>query len=220
MNTAKFALLAGGTLLLTAATGLAQSTNNWFLTGDAGAAIVQNANIRSSPFGNSGNLQLDTGFRGGFDLGYQLQPAWAVAFESGVVWNGINSIAGNNPNEGASANLYQVPILAKVIYTPLHGKFQPFVSAGVGGVASIFDLSNVSNGSSIGIFAPNFNATSWSVAYQAEIGFRYQIARSWDVGLKYAFLGTTDQNWSDHGVVFDTAAIYTHAIEASLTWHF
>lgn len=220
MNTAKPCLLAGSVLLLTTGAVLAQSTNQWFVTANAGASLVQDDNIRNSPFGNTGSVRFNTGFRGGLDLGYRLKNDWAAELESGAAWNSVHSIAGNVPDQGATADFYQIPVLAKLVYTPWHGKFQPFASVGVGAEAGIFDMSNVSPASSIGIYSPSFHSTAWAFAYQAELGFNYRIAKNWDAGLTYSFLGTMDHNWSANGVALDTSGSYTHAIEASLTWHF
>lgn len=220
MKTVKYCLLAGGALVLAAGHGLAQSASAWYVNGGVGPAIAQDNSIRQSAFGYSGNVRFDTGIRGDIDLGYQFKPSWAAELEVGALWNGVHSIAGNTPDEGASADLYQMPILAKLVYKPCHGKLQPYLGVGVGTEASIFDMSNVSTSSSIGLYAPSFDSLDWSFAYQGEAGVRWQIAHNLDLGLGYKFLGTTDHNWSDHGVTLATGELFTHAIEVSLTWHF
>lgn len=220
MKTAKYCLAAGGVLFLAAGYDRAESTNPWFLDVGTGAAITQDSTIRSSPFGNSGTMKLDTGMRGRIDLGYQVCPSWAGELETGVIWNSVNSIAGNSVDQGAGVDLYQVPMLAKLVYTPWHGKFQPYLSAGCGGAASTIDMSNVSPTSSIGLYTPNFGGTDFGFAYQGEAGFRYKLCHNFDIGLAYEFLGTADHSWTDHGVVLNTTGSLSHSIEVALTWHF
>ena len=87
----------------------------------------------------------------------------------------------------------------------------PTLSAGCGGVESIFSMSNVSSASSLGLYAPGFTASDTAFAYQVEAGFRCPIAKNFDLGLAYKFLGTTDHSWSDHGVNLSTDGSYTHS---------
>lgn len=222
MKTAKYCLAAGGVLFLAAGYDRAESTNPWYLDVGTGAAITQNPSVRPSSLGSGGlpPMRLDTGIRGRIDLGYQMCPCWAVELETGVIWNSVNSIAGNPVDQGASADLYQVPMLAKLVYKPWHGKFQPYISAGCGGAASTIDMSNISNASQINIYEPSFGATDFGFAYQGEAGFKYKLSHNFDVGLAYEFMGTTDHNWSDHGLSLNTSGLLSHSIEVALTWHF
>ena len=220
MKIAKYCLAAGGSLLLLAGTNQAQSASHWYVNGGVGGAFADNETISASAFGNNGDVKFNPGVRGDLEIGRQLKPDWAVELETGVIWNGVKSIAGNTPNEGASADMYQVPFLGKLVYKPFHGAFQPYLSAGCGGVESIFSMSSVSSGSSLGLYAPGFTASDVSFAYQVEAGVRFPVANNWDLGLAYKFLGTTEHSWTDHGVNLSTDSGCTHSIEASLTWHF
>lgn len=209
-----------GTTLLVAATAHseAQAADKLYLDINAGPAITQDTTVQQSPFGNTGKIQFDTGLRAGLAIGYKVTPSFAAELETGVIWNGVHSIQNNTLSTlGASADLYQIPVLADVIYEPLHGSFQPYVGAGLGGVAGIFDSSNIP------LFAPpgaSYSATDWTFAYQLEAGFKYAVSEKVELGLAYKFLATTDHSWTDSGVTFKTDGTMTHAILATFTWRF
>lgn len=213
-------IAAVGTTLWMAATAhsQAQSADKLYLNVNAGPAITQDASIQNSPFGNTGNIRFDTGLRADLGLGYEVTPSFAAELETGVIWNGVHSIQNNNLSSlNASADLYQIPVLADVIYKPLHGSFQPYVGAGFGGVAGLFDSSNVP------LFAPpgsSYSATDWTFAYQFEAGFKYAVSEKIELGLAYKFLATSNHDWTDSGVTLKTDGTMTHAILATFTWRF
>jgi opacity protein-like surface antigen len=205
----------GSTLLLAAVQSRAQSADKLYLDVSAGPAITQDAAIKVSDFGNSGNVRFDVGPRIGLNLGYDLTPSFAAELESGMIWNGVRSIQPNNLSTfGASADIYEIPMLVNVIYKPLHGAFQPYVGVGCGGAATIFDSSNIP------LYGPSFSATDWTFAYQAEVGFKYSVSRKVELGLAYKFLGTSDHDWTDAGHELKTDGTMTHAIMATFTWQF
>lgn len=205
-----------GTSLLLAAQSRGQSADKFYLDVNVGGAIPQNSKIQVSPFGNSGDVAFDAGVRGGLALGYHITPSFAAQLESGIVWNNVHSIHGNTISSfpGASAEIYEVPMLADFIYKPLHGAFQPYIGAGVGGAATIFDSSNLP------LYGSSFSDTDFTFAYQAQAGFKYAVNSNVELGIAYEFLGTLDHHWSDHGVTFKTDGTMTHAIMATLTWRF
>src|SRR5579863_7525855 len=111
---------------------------------DGGVAIPQSTTIRMSPLGNGGNMKFDTGLRAGVTVGYDVLPPLAMEFETGVIWTPVQSIHDNVLSSvAAKADLYQIPMLVNVVYSPLTGSFRPYVGVGCGGVASIFDSSNI-----------------------------------------------------------------------------
>ncbi len=209
--------MAGTTLLLAATAAQAQSADKLYLDVRAGVALPQDAAIQYSPYGNSGNVEFDAGLHVGVNFGYHLCRSFAAELETGVLWNSINAINGNHPSSmGGSADLYQIPVLANLVYQPLHGAFVPFASVGVGGVAGMFDSS------SLALFGPaaNYSDMNFVFAYQATLGFKYAVSEHFELGLAYQFLGTTGNDWSDHGVPFKTDGVVTHSIMATLTWRF
>jgi opacity protein-like surface antigen len=216
MRTTRGLTVIGSALLLAAAAqGRAQSADKFYLDLNLGAAVPQNTEIRSSPLGNNGNVQYDAGVRGVVGLGYHFTSSFTGELETGVIWNNVHSIRGNVLSSvNASADLYQIPLLADFIYTPFRGDFTPYAGVGVGGAMSYFDSSDVP------LFGARFTDEDFSFAYQAEVGFKYSISPDIDLGLEYKFLGTTDHSWSDRGITFKTDGTMTHAILATLTWKF
>jgi opacity protein-like surface antigen len=207
--------VAGATLIL-AVDGQAQDASRFYLDAKAGVALAQDTSVQASPFGNSGSIHFDTGFRADLGLGYNLCDCFAVELEPGVVWNSIHQIASNRLSEfNSSADLYQIPIMVNGIYKfPLHGNFKPYVGVGAGAVAGLFDGSNIPFTSS------SYRDVDFTFAYQATVGFKYSVCQHAELGLAYEFLGTTDHEWSDQGVTFKSDGTMTHAILATLTWKF
>jgi len=213
--------IAGIAVLLAATTQIhAQSTNKWYVGADAGVALTQNLGITQSPFGYDGDVKFDTGVRGGLTLGYEIKPCLSVELQAGLVENDVSAIHGNNLSAGANASLYQIPVLVNAIYKPLHGAFQPYLGVGAGFEAGIFDISGITPASNVSLFAPSFNDSDLTFAYQAQAGFTYSLCSHCAVGVAYKFLGTTEHNWSSNGNQLKTDGILTHAIVASLTWKF
>jgi len=214
--------VAGASTILAAITGHAQCTNGlsrFYVDADMGAAFQQDAAIKNSPFGNSGEVQFDPGLRANIRLGYNLSRSFAAEFETGVVWNSINNFSTPNGDNkantlGYSADLYEIPLLANVIYRPLHGAFQPYIGAGCGGVAGMFTSQHIP------LFASGFSDTDWTFAYQAEAGLRYVVSKSVQLGIAYQFLGTTEHDWTDSGDTLKTDGTMTHAVVASFIWEF
>lgn len=211
-----------GTSLLLAAQSHAQSAGKFYFDVNAGVAIPQNAKIQSAPFNNE-TLNLDTGVAGGMDIGYNLTELFSAELDAGIFWNAIHSIGGTSlSNYSAEANIYQIPLMANFIYkAPLKGAFKPYVGAGVGAAIGLFEASNVP-----GLYSPlpgastEFKSTDVSLAYQAEIGFKYSVSENADLGLSYKFFGTTGYNWSDNNTAFDIDKTMTHAVMATFTWRF
>jgi len=215
MKTSRGLTIIGGALLMAAAQSRAQSADKFYFDLNAGPAIPQSTGIRVSPFGNNGDVKYNVGFRGDLDFGYNFTPDFAGELESGVIWNGIHSIRGNTlTGSNSRADLFQVPLLANFIYKPMHKAFQPYFGIGVGGEAALFDSANVP------LFGSKFTDTDFTFACQAEVGFKYYINSSMELGLAYKFLGTTDHSWSDNGITFKTDGTMTHSVMATFGWKF
>ena len=190
-------------------------TNKMYVTIDAGPAWQQNVNINSG-----GSVNFAAGFRTDVAVGWNFCPAFAAEFETGLIDNSINSIAGDSLSDfGASANVYEIPILVSAIYrVPLKGALAPYIGAGVGGAATFLDSSNVplfGFGSQSG-----FSDTDFTFACQATAGLKYALNERIAIGIAYKFTGTTGHNWSDNNVTFKTDGTMSHAVMATFTWNF
>lgn len=214
-NTSKLTM-TGASLLLVVTSGHAGSfADKLYLDGGVGVSIQQGTDIQFAMGGNSGQVQFDPGIRGEIAVGYNINKHFAAEIESGLMWNSVDSIAGNSGSSlGYRAEIYEIPTLVNFIYRPLHGKFQPYVGIGAGVAATIFDSSNIP------LYSPSFSDTDWTFAYQGEIGFKYAICSSTDLGIAYKFTGTTDHNWSDSGYSLKTDGTMAHTFMVTLTWKF
>ncbi len=215
-----FTTLGAACLLAPAAVQAGGTNDCAYLNFEAGASIMSDVNVKSATGGGSGKLDFDTGFRGGVSFGWRFCHSLSAELETGVAFNKISSINGNTLSDfGARADLYQVPLLANVVYQPhlKHG-FRPYVGFGIGGVAGVFDSESVPLSGSAS--NPNFNNVDFTFAYQAQAGLKFVVSKSMDFGVAYKYLGTLEHSWSDQGVTLKTDGTMTHAVVASLTWRF
>ncbi len=176
----------------------------------AGGSLEQPLSINSSAFGNSGNVQIKPGIRGDIHLGWNVSRSFSTELQTGILWNSIDNIAGNT----VSADIYQVPVLANVLYHPFHGAFQPFVGVGCGAAMTTFDSANIP------LMPVSYTASDWTFAYQAQLGFSYKVTSSFSVGLTYEFLGTSAHDWSSNGEPLKTSGTLSHSIVAAFVWEF
>jgi OmpA-OmpF porin, OOP family len=214
--------LVGIPMLLAGAGAHADFADRLYVTAAAGPAFAQNTTIQTPPF-TGGQIDFDTGVRGDIAVGYNVCKAFAVELNTGVIWNSVNSIGGNTLSTySAHADLYQIPLMVNGIYKiPLKGPFKPYIGAGVGAVVGVLDSSGVP-----GLYFPtpggsqSFDATDTEFAYQAEVGFNWQLGKHAEVGLAYKFLGTSSFTWNANDTPLKTDGIFTHAVTASFTWCF
>jgi opacity protein-like surface antigen len=206
--------MAGVSLLLVAASGHAESlADKLYLDAGIGASVQQSTDIRVSMLGNSGNVQFNPGIRGELAVGYNINKHFAAELESGVIWNSVDSILGNNgSSSGYRADIYQIPTLVNFVYRPLHGKFQPYIGVGAGVAATIFDSSNIP------LYSPSFSDTDWTFAYQGELGFKYALSSRTELGVAYKFFGTTEHDWSEPGYTLKTDGTMAHTFMVTFTW--
>ncbi|HWC60225.1 MAG TPA: outer membrane beta-barrel protein [Verrucomicrobiae bacterium] len=181
---------------------------DFYLSLDAGASIIQDVNIKG---GNT--IELNPGARIDGAFGWQFSRSLAAEFETGITLNSVEKIGGVAVSSyGGSADIYQVPMLVNLVYTPpTHCKIKPFIGAGGGGIATIADMQTPLG---------NVNDTDFTFGYQGFAGVKWTLSRCTDIGLTYKFMGSLDHNWSSGGVALKTDAIFTHALLLSFRWKF
>ncbi len=173
-----------------------------YLTADIGGAFVQD--LAGTFAGVPGKLEFDPGVRAGIGVGYTLRatPSYeaAVQFESGVIYNSINRFRSDFGDASADGDMYQVPILADILYTFSAGpRLVPYVGIGGGGVYSRVHIESME-----GFFVGD-TSDSFDPAVQALVGVRYKLDERNEIGLGYKFLAA-----------FAEETIQTHAV--SLTY--
>lgn len=178
----------------------------YYLTLDAGVALVQNLNIKG---GNTVELNPGARFDGAF--GWQFSKPLAAEFETGLTLNSVDKIGGVSVSSyGGRADIYQIPMLVNLVYTlPLEGKMKPFIGAGGGGIATVADMQTPLGG---------IDDTDFTFGYQGFAGVRWALSERADIGLAYKFLGSLDHSWSSRGVTLKTDATFTHSFMISFRW--
>jgi opacity protein-like surface antigen len=201
-------MLASGVLALATAAQAQGQTNRLYLNAGAGVVIQQSVNIKGGD-----KIEFDRGFRFDAGLGCRCAKYLSAEIETGVIYTGIDKIGGITVSSyGGGANLYQVPLVAGLVYRPSSQcPFKPYIGLGVGGVATVVDLKTPLG---------NVNDADFAFCYQCMAGVKYDLGKRVELGLAYKFLGTTDHRWADQGVTLDTQRTMSHSILATLTWSF
>jgi opacity protein-like surface antigen len=206
-------------------------TQNLYTHLDFGGSYQQSTTLNQSLVNtttnvtSSGSAKFNLGVRADVVVGYNINPSWAAEFDTGVIWNSLDSIAGVSLNQpyplNQSFDTYTVPLLVNIVYkVPLKGDLIPYVAAGAGGAASILSYHRAHSG---------FMDSAFVFTYQAEVGLKYQLFPDASLGIAYEFLGTTDPSW--HSVLtagaalpttyhFKESGFYSHSLTISLTWSF
>jgi OmpA-OmpF porin, OOP family len=157
-------------------------------------------------------FQLGTGTRLDLMAGYNFSESLALELETGFLYNPINTLTTSGVFFGVpftedtplDLNLWQVPLLANVVYTiPLHSNFKPFIGAGAGGIWSI-------------ISGEGSTEYDFTFAFQGLAGVKYVLSDRADIGVVYKFLGTLSHDFGD----VKTDPFYTSSILAIFTLRF
>ncbi len=197
-----------------------QQTNpDWghmYFHADAGGNLLQDLYIRN--LGTKVSWQ--AGARGDVSFGYDAGVV-AIGFETGTTWNSLD--ARNSQiifPLAQQVDLYQIPIMANVIFKPIpHGAVQPYIGGGVGGVVSTLDIRIEEFGED-----HHHHETDTDVVFGFEgmAGVQFNVAWNVAVDVGYKFMGTLRHTWfgDNPALVTVTDPTYAHAILASVTVRF
>lgn len=214
----------GATLLLAAANGHAQSLTNYccldnlYVGVEAGGSFAQEVDILDGTGfnGGGGKIKFQSGWTVDGVLGYKFCDYFSAEFESGVIWNNITAIGGQQLSGVASAHLDEVPVLANGIFTYPLGNFKPFVGFGVGGAFGFFSGQDFQ---SLGGPA-TYRSMDATAIYQFEIGASYALLKNLDLGVQYRFVATSNHDWNNENITLKTSGTLAHLLEARVTWRF
>ncbi len=135
---------------------------------------------------NSGQVKFSPGVQTDIGFGYHINEWLAAELEIGVAFNPIDSIGGNG-GSGGNLTLFQIPILANVVFRlPTRSRFKPFIGLGVGGVQTELLDNDLFYGRS---------ADDFGFAWQGFAGVRYELGSKWELGVVYKYLGTTERSF-------------------------
>lgn len=192
------------TLIMTA--GAQEVKQGFYMSTDGGINIIQN--VTSSVGGVKGTLSMDPGLRWSLSAGYgfRLSPNLLLGLEaeSGVLWNGFDSVSALGVKVPIDGDYTQVPFLGNVVLSLKEGKWVPYIGAGGGGTYSYASIN------SVGGIPVGSSGNSTDGAFQAEAGIKYAFTDNLELGLGYKYLA----------VFQNGATINNHAISAALTFRF
>jgi opacity protein-like surface antigen len=196
------ALLSGG--LNAFADEGSSSESKIFLNVNAGVNILADSDFG----GGSDNAQWNTGTRVDISFGYLVMENLYVGAETGWTWNELDNTG------SANVDLYQIPILATVVYhIPLQDEhWKPYVGAGLGGVSSVLMVETPGN---------DDNGNAFAFAYQLKVGVAYAFDANWQVDFGYKFMGVAEHDWNfDEFADVSSGPLYNHSLQASFTYNF
>ncbi|SPE57124.1 exported hypothetical protein [Verrucomicrobia bacterium] len=178
----------------------------FYLAGDAGISVLPDFN--SSRFGGPARFSADPGARFSLEPGYDFlstrQLTLGAEFETGAIYNRLNSINVGGTSTDMRGDYYQVPFLGNLVlkFGP-DSWVKPYIGVGGGGVYSHARIHG------------DFDEWAWSdqtdPAVQAMAGVRFQLTPFADLGLGYKFLMVLPG---------DDNQVYTHAVLASFNLAF
>jgi opacity protein-like surface antigen len=173
-----------------------------------GAVWMQDVSYREP--GVSGSFSVDPGPSLELALGYNLNQSLLIELQSGVLAFFSGSSHLNQFEDYVRDDIYQVPIMARLLYkVPLHSRFRPFLGVGGGGVYTSVDEN-------FGFLGSRSVGTDFTFGYQACAGVRYQINHLIALGLEYDFMGTLEHNFGS----LHLGETCSHNIAVSLSLQF
>lgn len=208
MKTTQLALLLGSGLVACSLN--AADADKFYLNPEVGASFIQNVTLRGG--GESATAEFYPGSREDIIIGYNVCPEAAVEFETGGIWNRFHKIGGSTIT-GGDIDLYQLPLLANVVYHfKWNDRWTSTFGAGAGVTVDTID------------FVPDHGSstddTDAAFSYQAQAGIKYALNSTMDLGFNYKFLGSLDREWSTPMGTLKTDNLFTHALLFTFTWKF
>jgi opacity protein-like surface antigen len=162
----------------------------WRVRFDLGGTIPNDPQLEAfgGPVSSGGEMELSPGVQFDVGVGYRITPWLTVEGELGFLFNEVDSVGNwSYPNSA----LYQMPIMANVVFEYPRGPFVPFAGVGAGGVYSSLTFGN----SYYYYWEPSGSGTDFVPAVQAFGGVRHEFNKHWSLGLVYRFLATDSQEW-------------------------
>jgi len=161
-----------------------------YFRADVGPAFFPNGTLKEfgGPTGNA--MRFNTGVAADAALGYAFNPNVSADFELGIIGSKIDSVPGFVSD---NSRLYDVPFLANIMLSlPIpHSNVVPYLGAGVGFAAAVFDTDNFGNGT-------DFVTGSESdvvPAGQIFAGVRFLLTPRASLGVGYKFFATGDPHF-------------------------
>ncbi|MGH6743851.1 outer membrane protein, partial [Novosphingobium sp.] len=171
--------------------------NSWYLELDAGAMIVEDADLDVNGVNNVATAEFGTGFDGGVALGYDFGP---FRLETEASYRQASFMGSNGPD--ASNLTFMVNGLLD--FGPDDG-LQGYVGGGAGVGRVHYDI---------------FDDSDTGFAWQAIAGIRAPISSHVDVGLKYRFSNVNNLDFVDVAGNEISTRWRSHSLMATLGYNF
>jgi hypothetical protein len=199
-----------------------ESGTYWSIS--ASANFLDDVDIKNTPLGNNlfviqdGEIRFDTGMSLEIGFGIPIARSLAVELSSGVSYNSVdsvtgiwNSVLGVDTVTGGDGHVYQVPLVAELVWTIYdNSKFRVDLHGGGGMQWTSTDISNV-YAASLGKDTANasLSGDAFAFRYQFGIDCLVEIVPNVSLGATCAYSGTTESN-------FGTASFTTNVPGLSL----
>ncbi len=214
--------------MFAAALTVSAQTSPFYVTGDLGGTLTENADFSSGtrfnggrfpPFRESGSVKFDPGVRLGLAGGYHITDYLGVEAVSGMMASKIESISGGATVHGTYFS--NIPLMAGFrLELPYHTRVSPYIGASAGGAVSVLDADNLQVGG-------NVHGTQSDIvfAYQAFGGIRYAINEHMGIGIEYHYFSSQATEWrvNDSGFApdhFRIGGICTHSLSVAFQYTF
>jgi OOP family OmpA-OmpF porin len=222
----KYALGFVAAIALAMTASQAEAKDGWYISGNVGGNILQDADTTDSVTGGSasGEVEFDTGFGLSGAIGRSWGP-WRLEGELSYHKNDLDqanvtslTVAGSIFTGLAvldlGGDISSLGYMANGYYDfKTKGKWAPFVMAGIG-VASI----NV-DATSVAGAAITYDESDTVFAYQAGAGIGYNFTPTVSGNLQYRLFGTTDPTFDD-GVDKIESEYQNHSFMVGITKRF
>lgn len=189
-------------LLLVAASSDAASDSKLYFNFDAGLNLAEDVDVEFPGFGEATG-GLEPGFRVSTAGGFILNDLLSLEVETGFVYNDLEDFDGW---------LGHVPILGSLVFRyECECGWTPFIGVGGGGAVSIFEETVRFSPTST---SETESDTDFVIAWQGQVGLRYQVNEALSVGFLYKYFGTDGPEIEMFGVTRDIEINHNH------TWVF
>ena len=161
--------------------------NGWYATPYAGLNLLSDFND------NKLSIEYDTGFSYGVSVGKEIEPGFFLQLDIGEIKNDLKKltvqIGGGIDVETTDASIRQTPIIMNAIWAPKgHGRLFPYLGLGAGTIRGDYNVDAMP-----GAFADLLDI-DWAFAFQAMVGFKYELSPSSTVSVSYQYLHAAYDN--------------------------
>ena len=174
-----------------------QASSPWYAAAAIGGNMALDSKLKD---GDGAKFKFKTGIGLNVGVGYTVAENLAVEVRSGILWNQIDKADGGDSTggtlSGGKGAMYQVPVMASLIYSiPINDKFSIGLKGGVGVQFTNFRADDVTFA-----FPGQQNETlKWdhnSTAFRWEVGFQLarEVADNIRIGGGVMFSGTSKVN--------------------------